>query len=125
MTCSLQCVFTTCVPQENGRRQKSQVCEKFDHLYAIMEERKREMSLKVTAEQEEKLNYIQGLKRKYSDHLETTSKIVETGIQTMEEPEMAVFLQVSPGFNLFLFMLGEWDLTLIGGFITKPLMFRN
>lgn len=79
------------------------MCEKFDHLYAIMEERKREMTLKVTAEQEEKLNYIQGLKRKYSDHLETTSKIVETGIQTMEEPEMAVFLQVSQSWFRFVF----------------------
>lgn len=81
--------------QENSRRQKSKVCEKFDQLYAIMEERKREMCLTVSAEQEEKLNYIQGLKQKYTDHLETMAKVVETGIQTMEEPEMAVFLQVS------------------------------
>ena len=86
---------TNVVLQENGRRQKSQVCEKFDHLYAILEERKREMSLKVTAEQEEKLNYIRGLKRKYEDHFEGMTKIVESGIQTMEEPEMALFLQVT------------------------------
>lgn len=85
----------TLVLQENGGRQKSQVCEKFDHLYAILEDRKSEMSLKVTAMQEEKLNYIRGLKRKYEDHLESATKIVELGIQTMEEPEMAVFLQVS------------------------------
>lgn len=70
------------------------MCEKFDHLYAIMEDRKREMSIKVTAEQEEKMNYIRGLKRKYEDHLENVTKIVESGIQMMEEPEMAVFLQV-------------------------------
>ncbi|XP_058231914.1 tripartite motif-containing protein 55b isoform X2 [Hemibagrus wyckioides] len=81
--------------EENGRRQKSQLCEKFDHLYAIMEDRKREMSVKVTAEQDEKLNYIRGLKRKYEDHLENVTKLVESGIQTMEEPEMAVFLQTS------------------------------
>lgn len=71
------------------------MCEKFDHLYAIMEDRKREMSVKVTAEQDKKLNYIRGLKRKYEDHLENVTKLVESGIQTMEEPEMAVFLQVS------------------------------
>ncbi|XP_067291745.1 tripartite motif-containing protein 55b isoform X2 [Pseudorasbora parva] len=81
--------------EENGRRQKSNVCEKFDHLYAILEDRKREMNLKVNAEQEEKLNYIRGLTRKYGDHLETMTKIMETGIQTLEEPEMAVFLQNS------------------------------
>ncbi|XP_042562454.1 tripartite motif-containing protein 55b [Clupea harengus] len=86
----------TCkIIEENSRRQKSKVCEKFDQLYAIMEERKREMCLTVSAEQEEKLNYIQGLKQKYTDHLETMAKVVETGIQTMEEPEMAVFLQTA------------------------------
>ncbi|XP_022600010.1 tripartite motif-containing protein 55-like isoform X1 [Seriola dumerili] len=79
--------------EENGRRQKTLVCEKFDHLYSILEEKKREMSQKVTAEQEEKVNYIRGLTRKYGDHLEESCKIVEKGIQTMEEPEMALFLQ--------------------------------
>ncbi|XP_016385656.1 tripartite motif-containing protein 55-like [Sinocyclocheilus rhinocerous] len=79
--------------EENGRRQKSKVCEKFDHLYAILEDRKRQMNLTVNAEQEEKLNYIRGLTRKYGDHLESMTKIMETGIQTMEEPEMAVFLR--------------------------------
>ncbi|XP_056595011.1 tripartite motif-containing protein 55b isoform X2 [Triplophysa dalaica] len=79
--------------EENGRRQKSQVCEKFDHLYAILEDRKREIHLKVASEQEEKLNYIRGLSKKYGDHLESTTKIMETGIQTFDEPEMAVFLK--------------------------------
>lgn len=80
--------------QENGRRQKTVVCEKFDQLYTILEEKKRQMSQKVTAEQEEKVNYIRGLTKKYGDHLEESCKIVEQGIQTMEEPEMALFLQV-------------------------------
>ncbi|CAG5895934.1 tripartite motif-containing protein 55b [Menidia menidia] len=79
--------------EENGRRQKTLVCEKFDKLYSILEEKKREMSQKVTAEQEEKVNYIRSLTRKYGDHLEESCKIVEKGIQTMEEPEMVVFLQ--------------------------------
>lgn len=80
--------------KENGRRQKTLVCEKFDQLYSILEEKKREMSQKVTAEQEEKVNYIRGLTRKYGDHLEESCKTVEMGIQTMEEQEMALFLQV-------------------------------
>ncbi|XP_034561824.1 tripartite motif-containing protein 55b isoform X3 [Notolabrus celidotus] len=79
--------------EENGRRQKNLVCEKFDQLYSILEEKKREMSQKVTAEQDEKLNYIRGLTRQYGDHLEESCKIVEKGIQTMEEPEMALFLE--------------------------------
>lgn len=92
-----QCVCTClllCLTQENGRRQKTLVCEKFDQLYSVLEEKKREMSQKVTAEQEEKVNYIRGLTRKYGDHLEESCKTVELGIQTMEEAEMALFLQV-------------------------------
>lgn len=83
--------------KENGRRQKTMVCEKFDQLYSVLEEKKRDMSQKVTEEQEEKLNYIRGLTRKYGDHLERSCKVVEMGIQTVEEPEMALFLQVRLG----------------------------
>ncbi|XP_029550609.1 tripartite motif-containing protein 55 isoform X1 [Salmo trutta] len=70
--------------EENGRRQKSQVCEKLDHLYAILEERKRDLSFKLAAEQEEKLNYFRGLTKKYKEHLERSCRTVGTGIQTME-----------------------------------------
>ncbi|XP_031706112.1 tripartite motif-containing protein 55b isoform X1 [Anarrhichthys ocellatus] len=79
--------------EENGRRQKTLVCERFDQLYSILEGKKREMGQKVTVEQDEKVNYIRGLTRKYGDHLEESCKMVELGIQTMEEPEMALFLQ--------------------------------
>lgn len=92
--CVLTYIDTPFFLKENARKQKTLVCEKFDHLYTILEEKKREMSQKVTAEQEEKVNYIRGLTRKYGDHLEESCKIVEMGIQTMEEPEMALFLQV-------------------------------
>ncbi|KAM9844661.1 E3 ubiquitin-protein ligase TRIM63-like [Aulostomus maculatus] len=80
---------------ENGRRQKSKVCETFDHLFALLEERKSEMTVRISAEQEEKLDYIQGLRRKYSEHLENTAKLLETAIQTLDESEMAVFLQTA------------------------------
>ncbi|KAG2458408.1 TRI55 protein, partial [Polypterus senegalus] len=80
--------------EENCRRQKSQICEKFDYLYAVLEERKASMNQKITSEQEEKLQYVRTLKKKYGDHLETVSKIVESGIQSMDEPEMALFLQL-------------------------------
>ncbi|XP_015810716.3 tripartite motif-containing protein 55 [Nothobranchius furzeri] len=79
--------------EENGRRQKTLVCEKFDQLYSLLEQKKREMTQKVTAEQEEKVDYIRSLTRKYVDHLEESCKMVEMGIQTMEESEMALFLQ--------------------------------
>uniref|UniRef100_A0A3Q4HMU6 RING-type E3 ubiquitin transferase n=1 Tax=Neolamprologus brichardi TaxID=32507 RepID=A0A3Q4HMU6_NEOBR len=80
---------------ENGRRQKSKVCETFDHLFALLEEKKSEMTVKINAEQEEKLDYIRGLRRKYTEHVDGTAKLLETAIQTMDESEMALFLQVN------------------------------
>ncbi|XP_058493862.1 E3 ubiquitin-protein ligase TRIM63-like isoform X2 [Solea solea] len=80
---------------ENGSRQKSKLCETFDHLFAVLEEKKGEMTMKISSEQEEKLDYIRGLRRKYNEHLENTAKLLETSIQTMDETEMAVFLQTS------------------------------
>ncbi|XP_058273938.1 tripartite motif-containing protein 55a isoform X1 [Hemibagrus wyckioides] len=79
--------------EENGRKQKMHVCESFDHLYALLEDRKGDLTLKISSEQQEKLNYIKGLQRRYTEHLDKSAKLVETGIQTMEEPEMAIFLQ--------------------------------
>ncbi|XP_061456294.1 tripartite motif-containing protein 55 isoform X2 [Rhineura floridana] len=79
--------------EECCKRQKEQLCEKFDYLYSILEERKSEMTQMITRRQEEKLEHVRSLMKKYADHLETVSKLVESGIQFMEEPEMAVFLQ--------------------------------
>ncbi|XP_058131564.1 tripartite motif-containing protein 55 isoform X2 [Dasypus novemcinctus] len=75
------------------RKQKQELCEKFDFLYGILEERKNEMTQVITRTQEEKLEHVRALIKKYSDHLENVSKLVESGIQFMDEPEMAVFLQ--------------------------------
>ncbi|XP_008848478.1 tripartite motif-containing protein 55 isoform X2 [Nannospalax galili] len=79
--------------EECCRRQKQDLCEKFDSLYGILEERKTEMTQAITRTQEEKLEHVRALIKKYSDHLENVSKLVESGIQFMDEPEMAVFLQ--------------------------------
>lgn len=86
----------TCrIIEVNGRKAKSCVCEKFDHLYAVLEERKQELSAHITEEQEEKLGYIQTLQRRYKEHQEALAKLMDTGVQTMEEPDMAVFLQTA------------------------------
>ncbi|XP_028284020.1 tripartite motif-containing protein 55-like isoform X2 [Parambassis ranga] len=80
---------------ENGRRQKSKVCETFDHLFGLLEEKKAEMMLRINAEQEEKLDYIRSLRGRYTEHLDSTAKLLETAIQTLDESEMAVFLQTA------------------------------
>ncbi|XP_063779895.1 tripartite motif-containing protein 55 isoform X2 [Pseudophryne corroboree] len=83
--------------EENCRRQKEQLCEKFDYLYAILEERKGELTQVITRDQEERLEHVKSLVKKYGEHMEMVAKLVESGIQFMEEPEMALFLQNSKG----------------------------
>lgn len=85
------------VLQENGRRQKQHLGLRFDSLYSILEERKKELLQSIAREQEEKVQRVRGLIRQYGDHLEASSKLVETAIQAMEEPQMAVYLQVRGG----------------------------
>lgn len=70
------------------------ISDKFDELFAIIEERKRELIETVGREQDRKLGHVRSLMRRHGDHLEMSIKLVETAIQSMEEPQMAVFLQV-------------------------------
>ncbi|NP_001038490.2 tripartite motif-containing protein 54 isoform X1 [Danio rerio] len=79
--------------KDNGRRQIQHISDKFDELYAILEERKRELIETVGCEQDRKLGHVRSLIRRHGDHLEMSVKLVETAIQSMEEPQMAVFLQ--------------------------------
>ncbi|XP_048386077.2 tripartite motif-containing protein 55a isoform X2 [Stegostoma tigrinum] len=79
--------------EENSHSQKEQMCVKFDGLYALLEEKKKEMMQHITMEQEEKTQHIRSLIRKYAEHLEEVSKVIQSGLQCMEEPEIAVFLQ--------------------------------
>ncbi|XP_077413792.1 tripartite motif-containing protein 54-like isoform X2 [Vanacampus margaritifer] len=80
---------------DNGRRQKSKVCESFDRLFAVLEERKGQLSARITAKQQEKVDYVAALRSKYGQHLEDAAKLLENAINTMERAEMAVFLQDS------------------------------
>lgn len=86
--------LSSMVLQENGRRQKQHLGLRFDSLYSILEERKKELLQSIAQEQEAKVQLVRGLIRQYGDHLEASSKLVESAIQAMEEPQMAVYLQV-------------------------------
>uniref|UniRef100_A0A8D0L7Z3 Tripartite motif-containing protein 54 n=1 Tax=Sphenodon punctatus TaxID=8508 RepID=A0A8D0L7Z3_SPHPU len=83
-----------CAPQENGRRQKQHLCLRFDGLYATLEERKKELLAGIGREQEEKVARVRELIRQYGEYLEGSAKLVESAIQSMEEPQMAIYLQV-------------------------------
>ncbi|XP_067410645.1 tripartite motif-containing protein 54-like [Emydura macquarii macquarii] len=79
--------------EDNSKAQKQALCEKFDRIYAILEERRKIMLQRITYEQEEKIQHLKSLTRAYSEHSESSSKLVDTALQSMEEPQMAVFVQ--------------------------------
>ncbi|XP_063569275.1 tripartite motif-containing protein 54 isoform X6 [Pongo abelii] len=85
--------------EDNSRRQKQLLNQRFESLCAVLEERKGELLQALAREQEEKLQRVRGLIRQYGDHLEASSKLVETAIQSMEEPQMALYLQAKELIN--------------------------
>ncbi|KAK1156144.1 tripartite motif-containing protein 54-like isoform X1 [Acipenser oxyrinchus oxyrinchus] len=80
--------------EDNCKRQKQTLCEKFDRMNAILEERQKIMVQRITYEQEEKTGYTRSLMRTCMEHIEATSKQVETRLQAMEVPQMIPFMQV-------------------------------
>lgn len=70
------------------------LCEKFDRMCGILEERRKSMLQRITFEQDEKASWAQSLVHTYSEHVDTNSKLVQTVLNAMEESEMAAFLQV-------------------------------
>uniref|UniRef100_A0A8C5WN85 Uncharacterized protein n=1 Tax=Laticauda laticaudata TaxID=8630 RepID=A0A8C5WN85_LATLA len=80
--------------EANCKAQKQALCEKFDRMGAILEERRKIMLQRITYEQESKSQHLNGLSKVCSDHIESSSKLVDTALQSMEEPQMSVFVQV-------------------------------
>ncbi|TFK05165.1 chondroitin sulfate N-acetylgalactosaminyltransferase 1 [Platysternon megacephalum] len=81
--------------EDNSKAQKQALCEKFDRMYAILEERRKIMLQRITYELEEKTQHLKSLTRSYSEHTESSSKLVDAALQSMEELQMAVFVQVT------------------------------
>lgn len=79
--------------EENSKTQKQALCEKFDRLSSILEERRKIMMQHIAYEQDDKTNHTQSLVRTYGEQVGSNSKLVDTALHTMEEPEMAAFVQ--------------------------------
>ncbi|XP_036943209.1 tripartite motif-containing protein 54 isoform X1 [Acanthopagrus latus] len=79
--------------EENGQRQREQLASRFDGLVAILEERKQELVGLITKQQDDKLKHLRSLIRRRNDDLEAAVTLVESAIQSMEEPQMPLFIQ--------------------------------
>ncbi|GAA6235633.1 tripartite motif-containing protein 54 [Lates japonicus] len=81
--------------EENGQRQREQLANHFDCLVAILEERKQELVGLISRQQDDKLKHVRSLIRRHSDQLEAAVTLVESAIQSMEEPHMPLFIQTA------------------------------
>lgn len=79
---------------------KEELSQKFDALYAILDEKKSELLQRITKEQEEKLGFTEALILQYREQLEKSTKLVETAIQSLDEPGGATFLLVSGAWRV-------------------------
>ncbi|XP_008304152.1 tripartite motif-containing protein 54, partial [Stegastes partitus] len=79
--------------EDNGQRQREHLANRFDSLVSILEERKQELVGLITKEQDDKLKHMRSLIRRHSDHLEAAVTLVESALQSMEEPHMSLFIQ--------------------------------
>ncbi|KAI1901743.1 hypothetical protein AGOR_G00037540 [Albula goreensis] len=78
--------------EENSTRQKQLLGEKFDGLYALLEEKKGELLARISVEQDTKVAFVRGLSQKYREQLESSSALMQTAISSMDEPGEASFL---------------------------------
>ncbi|XP_037336861.2 tripartite motif containing 101 isoform X2 [Pungitius pungitius] len=81
--------------EENSKTQKQLVCEKFSCVLSILQERQKAMTQRISSEQEEKTGRAQALARCHRDTVGVNSKLVERAVSSMEERDMAAFVQNS------------------------------
>ncbi|XP_034435174.1 tripartite motif-containing protein 54 [Hippoglossus hippoglossus] len=79
--------------EESGRRQREQLAAHFDGLVSVLEERKQELVGHISREQDDKLRHLRCLIRRHGDHQEAAVTLVESAIQSMDEPHMPLFIQ--------------------------------
>ncbi|XP_068452823.1 tripartite motif-containing protein 54-like [Clinocottus analis] len=81
--------------EENCSTQKQSVCEKFNRVFLILEERQKVMMQRISCEQEEKVGHAQSLLRRYGDSMDANSKLMERAASSLQEEDMAAFIQNS------------------------------
>lgn len=83
--------------QENAQRAKQQLGERFDLLYAVLEERKALLLEQVGKEQDDKVAALRALAQRYGERLLSSSELTDTAVRALEQSGAAEFLLASKG----------------------------
>ncbi|KAI4888901.1 hypothetical protein NFI96_010290 [Prochilodus magdalenae] len=84
--------------EENSQQQKQRLGEKFDLLYAILEERKGQLLEHISQEQDEKVAVLRSLVQQYNEHLQASTKMMDKASQSMDNSNVAEFLITAKKF---------------------------
>ncbi|KAG8000793.1 E3 ubiquitin-protein ligase TRIM63, partial [Nibea albiflora] len=83
--------------QENAQRAKQGLAERFDLLYAVLEERKTILLEQIGKEQDEKVAALRALAQRYGERLQTSTELTDTAVRALEQGGAAEFLLASKG----------------------------
>ncbi|XP_041719062.1 E3 ubiquitin-protein ligase TRIM63-like [Coregonus clupeaformis] len=83
--------------QDNAQRAKQSLGERFDLLYAVLEERKGILLEQIGKEQDEKVTALRALAQRYGERLQAGSELTDTAVQALEQSGAAEFLLASKG----------------------------
>ncbi|KAM3861679.1 E3 ubiquitin-protein ligase TRIM63 [Diretmus argenteus] len=83
--------------QENAQRTKQGLGERFDLLYAVLEERKTILLEQIGKEQDEKVAALRALAQRYGERLQASSELTDTAVRALEQSGAAEFLLASKG----------------------------
>lgn len=83
--------------QENAQRAKQGLSERFDLLYAVLEERKAILLEQITKEQDEKVASLRTLAQRYGERLLASTELTDTAVRALEQGGAAEFLLASKG----------------------------
>ncbi|XP_043945821.1 tripartite motif-containing protein 54-like isoform X2 [Protopterus annectens] len=79
--------------EENCEIQKQALCAKFEHMSAILEERKKLMLQKITLEEQEKAENVLCQVKQYNKLLKSSSTLMETVLESIQDSDMAASFQ--------------------------------
>ncbi|XP_061774631.1 E3 ubiquitin-protein ligase TRIM63 [Nerophis ophidion] len=83
--------------QENAQRAKQGLAERFDLLYAVLEERKTILLEQIGKEQDEKVAALRALAQRYGERLQASSDLTDSAVRALEQNGAAEFLLASKG----------------------------
>ncbi|XP_056289688.1 E3 ubiquitin-protein ligase TRIM63 [Pseudoliparis swirei] len=81
--------------QDNAQRAKLGLAERFDLLYAVLEERKAALLERVGREQDEKVAALRALARRYGERLLASAELTDEAVRALERGGAAHFLLAS------------------------------